>query len=94
LTPLLDDRAVSALLDLRARGFDLVIVEVSPLPFVEPASEASGELAFRLWKLRRDGRRAEYERAGAPVVEWDDATPLTAILEGVSASRRHARARA
>ena len=94
LTPLLDDRAVSALLDLRARGFDLVIVEVSPLPFVEPASEASGELAFRLWKLRRDGRRSEYERAGAPVVEWDDATPLTAILEGVSASRRHARARA
>jgi uncharacterized protein (DUF58 family) len=94
LTPLLDDRAVSALLDLRARGFDLVIVEVSPLPFVEPASEASGELAFRLWKLRRDGRRSEYERAGAPVVEWDEATPLTAILEGVSASRRHARARA
>jgi uncharacterized protein (DUF58 family) len=93
LTPLLDDRAISALLDLRARGFDLVIVEISPLPFAEPAPGPSGELAFRLWKLRRDGRRAEYERAGAPVVEWDESTPLTAILEGVSASRRHARAR-
>jgi uncharacterized protein (DUF58 family) len=93
LTPLLDDRAVSALLDLRARGFDLVVVEISPLPFVEPASELSGELAFRLWKLLREGRRAEYERAGAPVVEWQDGTPLTAILEGVNASRRHARAR-
>jgi uncharacterized protein (DUF58 family) len=94
LTPLLDDRAISALLDLRARGFDLVIVEVSPLPFVEPEPGEAGELAFRLWKLRREGRRSEYERAGAPVVEWRDGTPLTAILEGVSASRRHAHARA
>jgi uncharacterized protein (DUF58 family) len=93
LTPLLDDRAVGALLDLRARGFDLVIVEISPLPFAGPPPGESGELAFRLWQLRREARRLEYERAGAPVVEWRDETPLTAILEGVSAFRRHARAR-
>jgi uncharacterized protein (DUF58 family) len=94
LTPLLDDRAVSALLDLRARGFDLVIVEVSPLPFADSPPGESGELAFRLWKLRREARRLEYERAGAPVVEWREGEPLTAILEGVNAFRRHARARA
>jgi uncharacterized protein (DUF58 family) len=94
LTPLLDDRAVSALLDLRARGFDLVIVEVSPLPFAVPEPGPAGELALRLWKLQREGLRSQYERAGAPVVEWHDGTPLTAILEGVSASRRHAHARA
>src|SRR5947207_1215535 len=93
-TPLLDDRAIGALLDLRARRFDLVVVEVSPLPFVDPEPGEAGELAFRLWKLRREGRRSGYERAGAPVVEWRDGTPLTAILEGVSASRRHAHARA
>jgi uncharacterized protein (DUF58 family) len=93
LTPLLDDRAVSALLDLRARGFDLVIVEVSPLPFVDPPPGESGALAYRLWLLRRDARRLEYERAGAPVVEWREGQPLTGILEGVSAFRRHARAR-
>jgi uncharacterized protein (DUF58 family) len=93
LTPLLDDRAVSALLDLRARGFDLVVIEVSPLPFAEPEPGELGQLAFRLWKLVREARRAEYERAGAPVVEWQDGTPLTAILEGVNVSRRHARAR-
>jgi uncharacterized protein (DUF58 family) len=93
LTPLLDDRAVSALLDLRARGFDLVIVEVSPLPFAERLPGEFGDLAFRLWQLRRDARRLEYERAGAPVVEWHDGEPLTGVLEGVSAFRRHARAR-
>jgi uncharacterized protein (DUF58 family) len=93
LTPLLDDRAVTALLDLRARGFDLVVIEVSPLPFAEAPPGESGELAFRLWKLRREARRLEYERAGAPVVEWREDVPLTAILEGVSALRRHARVR-
>ena len=93
LTPLLDDRAVAALLDLRARGFDLAIIEISPLPFVERDESEVSDLAFRLWKLRREGRRSEYERAGAPVVEWHEGVPLTAVLEGVNASRRHARVR-
>ena len=34
VTPLLDERSVAALLDLRARGYDLAVVEVSPEPFV------------------------------------------------------------
>ena len=34
LTPLLDDRTAAALLDLRARGYDLIVVEVSPLELV------------------------------------------------------------
>jgi uncharacterized protein (DUF58 family) len=94
VTPLLDDRAVAALVDLRARGFDLVIVEVSPLPFAEVPEGETGELAFRLWMVRREARRLEYERAGAPVVEWREGMPLTSILEGVNAFRRHAHARA
>src|SRR2546423_15075622 len=57
LTPLLDDRAVSALLDLRARGFDLVVIEVSPLPFAEPPASGSRLPAFRLRELSLEGRR-------------------------------------
>ena len=41
LTPLLDERSVGALLDLRARGFDLAMVDISPVPFSTPGE---GEL--------------------------------------------------
>ena len=45
VTPLLDERAVEALADLRARGYDLAIVEVSPVPFAEPGRERGDQLA-------------------------------------------------
>ena len=44
LTPLLDERGAAALLDLRARGFDLVVIEVSPVPFVHPGKTELDEL--------------------------------------------------
>ncbi|MES1247413.1 MAG: DUF58 domain-containing protein [Actinomycetota bacterium] len=91
LTPLLDERSTSALIDLRARGFDLVVVEVSPVPFVEPAPDELSRLSYRLWRLSRDALRARYERAGIPVVSWDDGRALAAVLEEVRAYRRYAR---
>jgi uncharacterized protein (DUF58 family) len=91
LTPLLDERAVSTLLDLRARGFDLAVVEVSPAPFTEPGEGAAERLAYRLWLLRREELRGRYRRAGVPIVEWREGTPLAAELEEVRAWRRYAR---
>ena len=91
ITPLLDERAVGALLDLRARGFDLAVVEVSPLPFVDPGRGRSRDVAYRLWRLQRDALRAEYAAAGVPVAEWRDGEPLAAPIEEVTAFRRHAR---
>jgi uncharacterized protein (DUF58 family) len=91
LTPLLDERAAGALLDLRARGFDLAIVEISPIPFVEPGRMEHERLAFDIWKLRRDALRGQYERAGVPVAVWNDEVPLVAALEEVRAFRRYAR---
>lgn len=92
LTPLLDERSVRALLDLRGRGFDLAVVEVSPIPFTEAGGDDPDGLAFRLWKLRRDALRARYEEAGVPVAVWDEQRPLVAALEEVRSFRRHARA--
>ena len=91
ITPLLDPRSAAALLDLRARGFDLIVVEVSPLPFVKPGSEELARLAYRVWKLSRESLRRRYEQAGVPVVEWQDGQPLEVVLEEVTAYRRYAR---
>ena len=91
LTPLLDDRATDALLDLCARGFDMALIEISPIQFTEPARGKTGELAWRLWTLRRDALRTRFERAGVPVATWDEHSPLAAAIEEVRSFRRHAR---
>ena len=91
LTPLLDDRATGALMDLRARGFDLALVEISPVPFVVPGRQEHEQLAYEIWKLRRDALRGQYERAAVPVAVWNDEVPLIAALEEVRAFRRYAR---
>src|SRR5207245_9431024 len=85
LTPLLDARSATALLDLRARGFDLVVIEVSPVSFVRPGSDELSRLSYRLWRLSREALRARYERAGVPVVEWTEGEALNVVLEGVTA---------
>jgi uncharacterized protein (DUF58 family) len=92
LTPLLDRRSVGALLDLRRRGFDLAVVEIDPAPYVDPGEDELERLAFRLWRLRREALRSEYERVGVPVVPWREGESLQAALEEVRSFRRGARA--
>jgi uncharacterized protein (DUF58 family) len=90
LTPLLDPRSVGALLDLRARGFDLAVVDVSPVPFVARPRGIDG-LAWDIWTLRRDALRHRLQRAGVAVGEWLPDRPLQATLEEVREFRRYAR---
>ena len=91
VSPLLDERAVTTLIDLRARGFDLAVIEVSPIPFASAAKGEREELAWRLWGLQREALRGRYERVGVPVVEWQRGVPLEAALAEVGAFRRQAR---
>ncbi len=91
ITPLLDERAVTTLVDLRARGFDLVVIEVSPVPFASAAEGEREELAHRIWQLKREALRARYRTVGVPIVEWHERTPLEAALAEVGAFRRRAR---
>jgi uncharacterized protein (DUF58 family) len=91
LTPLLDDRSANALLDLRARGFDLVVIEISPVAFVEPPEQEVEQLAERLWRLRREAVRGRFERAGVPIALWGDDSSLAVALEEVRAFRRTVR---
>jgi uncharacterized protein (DUF58 family) len=91
ISPLLDERAVTTLLDLRARGFDLAVIEVSPAAFASAAEGEREELAYRLWQLKRETLRARYRRVGVPVVEWREGVPLEGALAEVGAFRRRAR---
>jgi uncharacterized protein (DUF58 family) len=91
LTPLLDERSVAALVDLRGRGHDLVVLEVSPEPYLVPSDDATDRLALRLWRLQRADLRSRFERLGVAVATLDADTTVEAALEGVRSYRRHAR---
>ena len=91
LTPLLDDRAAGALLDLRARGFDLVVVEISPQPFMPAPSGEVSSVARRVWDLRREALRVRFQEAGVPIAVWNDERALAEGLEEVTTFRRRAR---
>jgi uncharacterized protein (DUF58 family) len=90
LTPLVDPRFAAALSDLRARGFDVVVVEVDPAPVVEERSSDLGKIAYRLWVLDRSVQHAKLEALGIGVARWGE-TGLEAALEGVRTFRRYTR---
>ncbi|HZO62684.1 MAG TPA: DUF58 domain-containing protein [Gaiellaceae bacterium] len=90
LTPLIDERSIRALLHLRARGFDLDVIELSPVAFVEEGPGESDRLAYRLWRLQREALRSRFHAAGVAVVEWRDGDPLARPIEEVTAFRRNA----
>jgi uncharacterized protein (DUF58 family) len=91
ITPLLDERTATALADLRHRGHDLVVVEVSPAPFLPAPRTETDVLGRRLWELQRGALRGRFAALGVPVVAWDGEAPLAAAVEEVMAWRRLAR---
>jgi len=82
LSPLLDARFVRAATDLAARGFDLVVIAVSP---VGPARAALPpgrvtDVAARLWALERRAALDDLRRRGLTVADWDGVSPLDPVL--------------
>jgi uncharacterized protein (DUF58 family) len=90
LSPLLDQRAVAALFDLLARGYDLAVVDISPLTGAAAVDGEWGPLATRLWALQRETLRHRYQRLGAAVVEWTAEVHLQQVLLEVETCRRRA----
>jgi uncharacterized protein (DUF58 family) len=91
VSPLLDERTIESLLDLRARRFDLVVIELRPEGFIADPTDAFGVTARRLWQLRRAQLRDRLQRLGVPIAAWTIGEPLDAALEEVRAFRRYAR---
>ncbi|HET7182278.1 MAG TPA: DUF58 domain-containing protein [Candidatus Limnocylindrales bacterium] len=91
LSPLVDERAVGALFDLRRRRFDVAIIEVDPEGFAELPTDPLASQALRLWRLQRAMRRDEFRSIGVAVARWAAPEPLEAALEEVRAFRRTGR---
>jgi uncharacterized protein (DUF58 family) len=91
LTPLVDERFVGALQDLRARGYDVAALEIDPIGVVEPGPSEAERLAYRLWLLDRETLRYRLARLGIPVARWGDQRPLEIAVEEVRTFRRYAR---
>jgi len=91
VSPLLDERTIESLLDLRARGFDLVVIELRPEGYLADPADEFGITARRLWQLRRAQLRERLQRLGVPIAPWTIGEPLDAALEEVRAFRRYAR---
>lgn len=91
LTPLVDERMVDAVADVRGRGADVAVIEIAVEPYVPPPAGEREALAYRIWRLGRAATRARFRRLGVPVVQWRADDPLEPVLEEVSAFRRHAR---
>jgi uncharacterized protein (DUF58 family) len=90
LTPLVDRRFVTALEDLRARRYDVAVVEVDPVPLVEPGRSETDRLAYRLWLLEREATRARLAALGIGLATWGGGE-LDTALEEVRTYRRYAR---
>ena len=88
LSPLIDERTVSALFDLRSRGYDLAVVEVTPLAFVQPGRREAEKLAYELWGMEREALRGRFLEMGVAVTTWRPGEPLDAALATAGTLRR------
>jgi uncharacterized protein (DUF58 family) len=74
-SPLLDQRFVETLRDMRERGFTLLIIDVLNVnPPVRP--RITDRLARRIWKMEQEAIRFSLRELGIPVVRWDGVGPL------------------
>ncbi len=88
LTPLLDDVTVTLASDLRGRGFDLVVVECDPEPFLPEARNRSEQIARRIWSMERAALRRRLEERGIIVARWAAGAPLGAVVSDANSRRR------
>jgi uncharacterized protein (DUF58 family) len=88
ITTMLDTRIDVALHDLLARGFQFVLLIISPA-HVLPMSRHQGhsEATARLWRLEMDLRVRELRRSGILVVMQDSDDPLAGLYSVLSRGR-------
>jgi uncharacterized protein (DUF58 family) len=89
LTSLLDDRFINAIVDLAARGFDVIVLALSPIEATRRilARSIIDESACRLWAVEWQARLAALRGRGLMIAEWPAGLPLEAVLVPLSRTR-------
>lgn len=92
ISPLVDTPAVESVVELRARGFDIILLSPSFLEVERMVMDEDMymELAYRVLKMRRDAD-VSYLRRFAHVVDWNPREPLALALKEVSLWPRYRR---
>ncbi len=74
-SPLLDQRFVEALRDMRERGFTMLVVDVlNAEPPTRPRSV--DRMARRIWRMEQEAIRFSLRELGVPVVHWNGVESL------------------
>jgi len=94
VSPLADDRFVSALASLRSRAQDMAVIEVRPGQAPpEAALSLSGSLAWRILQLERHEIRHRFWQLGVPISTIAGADGTAGALLEIAAFRRAVRTR-
>jgi uncharacterized protein (DUF58 family) len=82
ISPLIDDRFAKAVIDLAGRGYDLLLLAVSPIELTRRALPASPltDVACRLWAIERRPRLDQLRDKGITLIDWDPGEPLEVAL--------------
>jgi len=92
ISPLVDERFVYAVQNLRARAFTVLLLTVSPVAVMRAVvqSSAVNDLACRLWTLERAAQLGMLRQQGFAVLEWEPEMPLELVFAALT-QRRHVR---
>ena len=92
ISPLVDERFVYAVQNLRARDFTVLLLTVSPVAVMRAVvqSSAVNDLACRLWTLERAAQLGMLRQQGFAVLEWEPEMPLELVFAALT-QRRHVR---
>jgi uncharacterized protein (DUF58 family) len=83
ITPLEDERTTRGLVDLRARGFEVAVIELSAPAASIPDDTELDTVARQMWLLQRADNRERFRQYGIPVAEWRDGEPLNSTMEAL-----------
>ena len=80
-SPLLDQRFVEALRDMRERGFTILVIDV--LNAEPPLRRRTADrMSRRIWRMEQKAIRFSLRELGVPVVHWDGVQSLDLPLAG------------